>query len=55
MIVEDDPTFLNRFCRIVTADAELELFAAVRNGASPASRSPAARRTCSWSTSACPT
>jgi DNA-binding NarL/FixJ family response regulator len=34
MIVEDDPTFLNRFCQIVTADAELELFAAVRNGAS---------------------
>ena len=34
MIVEDDPTFLNRFCQIVTADQELELFAAVRNGAS---------------------
>jgi DNA-binding NarL/FixJ family response regulator len=34
MIVEDDPTFLNRFCQIVTADQELELFAAVCNGAS---------------------
>jgi DNA-binding NarL/FixJ family response regulator len=34
MIVEDDPAFLNRFCQIVTSDPELELFAAVRNGAS---------------------
>ena len=34
MIVEDDPAFLNRFCQIVMADQELELFAAVRNGAS---------------------
>ena len=34
MIVEDDPTFFNRFCRIVTLDPDFELFAAVRNGAS---------------------
>ena len=34
MIVEDDPTFLSRFCRIVTAEPEFELFAAVRDGAS---------------------
>lgn len=34
MIVEDDPAFLNRFCRIVTSDPEFELFAAVRDGAS---------------------
>lgn len=33
MIVEDDPIFLNRFCAIVAADADLELFAAVPNGA----------------------
>jgi DNA-binding NarL/FixJ family response regulator len=33
MIVEDDPSFFNRFCKIVTSDPELELFAAVRNGA----------------------
>jgi DNA-binding NarL/FixJ family response regulator len=32
MIVEDDPTFLNRFCRFVSADAELALFAAVPSG-----------------------
>jgi DNA-binding NarL/FixJ family response regulator len=34
MIVEDEPAFLNRFCQIVAGDAELELFAAVRDGAS---------------------
>jgi DNA-binding NarL/FixJ family response regulator len=34
MIVEDDPSSFNRFCRIVTSDPELELFAAVRDGAS---------------------
>lgn len=34
MIVEDEPAFLNRFCRIVAADDGLELFAAVRDGAS---------------------
>jgi len=33
MIVEDDPVFLNRFCGIVAADVDLELFAAVPNGA----------------------
>jgi len=34
MIVEDDPSFFNRFCRIVTSDPEFGLFAAVRDGAS---------------------
>jgi DNA-binding NarL/FixJ family response regulator len=34
MLVEDDSAFLNRFCRIVVADEELELFAAVGNLAS---------------------
>lgn len=34
MIVEDDPVFLNRFCKIVATDPELELFAAVRDGKS---------------------
>ena len=34
MIVEDDPVFLNRFCGIIAASAELELFAAVADGAS---------------------
>ena len=34
MIVEDDAAFLNRFCKIVAADPELELFAAVGDGAS---------------------
>jgi DNA-binding NarL/FixJ family response regulator len=34
MIVEDEPAFLNRFCQIVSSDPELELFAAVRDGAS---------------------
>jgi DNA-binding NarL/FixJ family response regulator len=34
MIVEDEPAFLNRFCRIVAADDQLELFAAVRDGSS---------------------
>lgn len=29
MVVEDDPKFLNRFCRIIAADPGLELFAAV--------------------------
>jgi DNA-binding NarL/FixJ family response regulator len=29
MVVEDDPAFLNRFCRIVAGDPELTLFAAV--------------------------
>lgn len=33
MIVEDDPVFLNRFCRIVMSAPELELCAAVSNGA----------------------
>jgi signal transduction histidine kinase len=28
MLVEDDSAFLNRFCKIVVADDELELFAA---------------------------
>jgi DNA-binding NarL/FixJ family response regulator len=31
MIVEDDPGFLNRFCRIVAGDPDLTLFAAVSN------------------------
>jgi DNA-binding NarL/FixJ family response regulator len=34
MVVEDDPAFLTRFCRIVSSDAELELFAAVADLAS---------------------
>jgi len=34
MIVEDESVFLNRFCQIVASDPELELFAAVRDGAS---------------------
>jgi DNA-binding NarL/FixJ family response regulator len=34
MVVEDDPAFLNRFCRIVAADRDLELFAAVADVAS---------------------
>lgn len=29
MVVEDDPAFLTRFCRIVASDSELELIAAV--------------------------
>ncbi len=29
MIVEDDPAFLTRFCKIIASDATLELFAAV--------------------------
>ena len=29
MIVEDDPAFLTRFCKIIASDAALELFAAV--------------------------
>ena len=33
MIVEDDPSFLNRFCRTVAEEAPFELFAAVRDGA----------------------
>jgi DNA-binding NarL/FixJ family response regulator len=33
MIVEDDPAFLSRFCRIVTSEPDFELFAAVRDGA----------------------
>jgi DNA-binding NarL/FixJ family response regulator len=32
MIVEDDPVFLNRFCKIVTAHPDFELFAAVTTG-----------------------
>jgi DNA-binding NarL/FixJ family response regulator len=32
MIVEDDPSFLNRFCRTVADEAGFELFAAVRDG-----------------------
>ena len=32
MIVEDDPVFLNRFSRIVTAHPDFELFAAVTSG-----------------------
>jgi DNA-binding NarL/FixJ family response regulator len=31
MLVEDDSTFLNRFCKIVLADPDFELFAAVGN------------------------
>ncbi len=34
MIVEDDPSSLSRFCKIVAQDHDLELFAAVGNGAS---------------------
>jgi DNA-binding NarL/FixJ family response regulator len=34
MVVEDDPAFLTRFCKIVSSDAELELFAAVPDLAS---------------------
>jgi response regulator of citrate/malate metabolism len=34
MVVEDDPAFLNRFCKIVASDTELELFAAVADVAS---------------------
>lgn len=34
MVVEDDPAFLNRFCRIIAADPDLELFAAVSDCAS---------------------
>jgi DNA-binding NarL/FixJ family response regulator len=34
MVVEDDPVFLNRFCRIIASDAELALFAAVPDCAS---------------------
>ena len=34
MIVEDDPSFLNRFCNSVAEEAEFELFAAVRDGTS---------------------
>ena len=34
MIVEDDPTFLNRSVKIVAADPDFELVAAVRDGAS---------------------
>ena len=33
MIVEDDPTFLNRFCKLVASDRAFELFAAARDGA----------------------
>ncbi len=32
MIVEGDPSFLNRFVKIVASDPEFELFAAVRDG-----------------------
>lgn len=34
MVVEDDPAFLTRFCKIVASDPELELFAAVADLAS---------------------
>lgn len=34
MVVEDDPAFLTRFCKIVSCDPELELFAAVADLAS---------------------
>jgi DNA-binding NarL/FixJ family response regulator len=34
MIVEDDPAFLNRFCKIIAATPDMELFAAVADGAS---------------------
>src|SRR6202521_3501460 len=34
MVVEDDPAFLTRFCKIVACDPELELFAAVADLAS---------------------
>jgi len=32
MIVEDDPAFLNRFCRIVMSEPQFEICAAVGNG-----------------------
>lgn len=34
MVVEDDPAFLTRFCKIVTSDTEFELLAAVADVAS---------------------
>lgn len=34
MIVEDDPIFLNRFCKIIASDPDMELFAALRDGKS---------------------
>ncbi len=34
MVVEDDPAFLTRFCRIIASDPDLELFAAVPDCAS---------------------
>src|SRR5258708_39298363 len=34
MVVEDDPAFLTRFCRIIASDPDLELFAAVPDRAS---------------------
>jgi len=34
MIVEDDPAFLTRFCKIIGTTSDLELFAAVSDGAS---------------------
>src|SRR5258708_14252220 len=34
MVVEDDPAFLTRFCRIIASDPDLELFAAVSDCAS---------------------
>lgn len=34
MVVEDDPIFLNRFCKMVIADPELELMAALADGRS---------------------
>jgi DNA-binding NarL/FixJ family response regulator len=34
MVVEDDPAFLTRFCRIIASDPDLELFAAARDCAS---------------------
>ena len=46
MIVEDDAAFLNRFCRIVAADPELELFAAVSDGASEIGRASCRERVC---------
>jgi DNA-binding NarL/FixJ family response regulator len=32
MIVEDDPAFLNRFCRIITSEPQFEICAALCNG-----------------------
>ena len=56
MVVEDDPAFLARFCRIVAQSTELSLLAAVSDltSARRAIEHARARRACS-PTSACPT